>query len=40
MMKKTEKVSFYKFFKKFPNEQSARLYFPDFDGLIFLGGYN
>ena len=25
--KKTEKVSFYKFFKKFPNEQSARLYF-------------
>ncbi len=25
--KKTEKVSFYKFFRKFPNEQSARLYF-------------
>ena len=25
--RKTEKVSFYKFFKKFPDEQSARLYF-------------
>ena len=25
--KKTEKVSFYKFFEKFPDEQSARLYF-------------
>ena len=30
--KKTQKVSFYKFFKQFPDEKSARKYFKRRDG--------